>query len=157
MTLCRRQRLELIDRLCARQEVRDRHHPSVPPPSSRYYFNVQSRDSLTSSSAFTRRNPERWEFQVRSPLTRLPHLPGAGGPTVSVWWSVGHAKWPLPLSSRVDGVPVLFLPRGRQQASADSGVLSGSLSAVGTSTHPLRMCVHRPPFRILSSERRSLS
>ena len=59
---------------------------------------------------------------------------GHGSPTVSDWWTAGHAKWPLPLSSTVFGVPVLFSPRGRQQASADSGVSSGSLSAVGTDT-----------------------
>ena len=57
-----------------------------------------------------------------------------------MWWTAGHAKWPLPLSSAVCGVQVLFLPRGRQQASTDSGVPSGSLQAVGTSEHPSRMC-----------------
>ena len=37
------------------------------------------------------------------------------------------------------GVPVLFLPRGRRQASAESGVSWCSLSAVGTSAHPSKM------------------
>ena len=44
-------------------------------------------------------------------LTGLPVLSGTGGPTVPNWWTAGHAKWPLPLSSTVYGVPVLFLPR----------------------------------------------
>jgi hypothetical protein len=45
-----------------------------------------------------------------------------GSPPVSMWWAAGHAKWPIPLSSTVYGVPVLFLPRGRQQASTESRV-----------------------------------
>jgi hypothetical protein len=36
------QRLKLVKHARARQEVRDRHHPSLPPPTSRSYFNVQS-------------------------------------------------------------------------------------------------------------------
>jgi hypothetical protein len=55
--------------------------------------------------------------------------------SIRAWVSnVCHAKWPLPLSLTVFGVPVLFLPRGRQQASAESGVSSCSLSAVSTDT-----------------------
>jgi hypothetical protein len=83
--------------------------------------------------------PERWEFQVCSPIEGLPHLSGAGSPTASMWWTAGGAKPPVPLSSAVCGVPMLFLPSGRQQASVDSGVSCGSLSAVGTLTHPSRM------------------
>ena len=56
-----------------------------------------------------------------------------------MWWTAGGTRPPVPLSSTVYGVPVLFLPRGRRQASADSGVSSGSLSAVGTCPHPSRM------------------
>ena len=58
---------------------------------------------------------------------------------MSDWWTAGHAKWPVPLSSTIFGVPVLFWPRGRQQASTNSGVSCGSLSAVGTLAHPSRM------------------
>ncbi|MFT4922039.1 MAG: hypothetical protein ACI8XM_001248, partial [Haloarculaceae archaeon] len=35
---------ELIEHARTRQEVRNRHHPSLPPPTSRYHFNVQSCD-----------------------------------------------------------------------------------------------------------------
>ena len=39
--------------------------------------------------------------------------------------SEDSAKLPLPLSSTVYGVPVLFSPRGRQQAAAESGISFG--------------------------------
>jgi hypothetical protein len=55
-----------------------------------------------------------------------------------MWWTAGHAKWPLPLSSTVYGVPVLFLPSGRQQASVDSGVSCGRFQQ-SAQTHLSRM------------------
>jgi hypothetical protein len=62
----------------------------------------------------------------------LPHLSGTSSPTASMWWTAGHAKWPVPLSSTVCGIPMLFVPLGGRQASAESGISCGALSAVGT-------------------------
>ena len=57
--------------------------------------------------------------------------------------------WPCqvavtPILNRICRPSVLFLPRGRQQASVDSGVPSGSLCAVGTRTYPSMIC-RSPP------------
>ena len=49
-----------------------------------------------------------------------------------------------PILNRIWRPSVLFLPRGRQQASVDSGVPSGSLCAVGTRTYPSMIC-RSPP------------
>jgi len=51
-----------------------------------------------------------------------------------MWWTAGSAKRPLPLSSTVFAIHPLFWSTGCQQASAESGVPSESLSAVDTDT-----------------------
>lgn len=61
------------------------------------------------------RNPERWEFQVRSPITGLLVLSGTGSPTASDGRTAGGANPPVPLSLTVYGVPVLFVPWGRRR------------------------------------------
>jgi hypothetical protein len=122
---------------------------STPSPDG-FAPQCNTTHQLTSSSAFRRRDPERWEFQGCSPIGGLPVLSGAGSPTASIWWTAGHAKWPLPLSSTVYGVPVLFLPSGRQQASVDSGVSCGRFQQSARWHTRLGCGVHRLVFRILS-------
>ncbi len=51
-----------------------------------------------------------------------------------MWWTAGSAKRPLPLSSTVFAIHPLFWSTGCQQASAESGGPSESLSAVDTDT-----------------------
>ena len=103
---------------------------------------------LTSSSAFTRRNPERWEFQVCSPSIDYHTFRARGVPQhrCSGLLAVPPRRYPYLRPCRASRCCFCHGDAGRRQQSRGYRCARFEQSA---RTHPSKICVHRLPFRIL--------